>query len=259
RKSKIPVPSSPYTSERQESPGSSSSAYISDQNTPNETRVGGRGLSPVWKYFQRQKTKSNGYYSAKCDYCSTKWSRGEPVKLEAHLAFECSYAEEHVRQFYLLHPNAYLQQAIHELNIPGGGLRKFVDTRWTSAYECTLSVSQLEYALIKATIFFSDLKILIKVLSPIRTAIMNLEAQSTTLADCFIQFVSLAAAIKRLSSVGLREKQFHKIAQIAIQIWKCKGYDLNECANLIAYMRLFKEKKDGFDLPYSFEKDTPLL
>ena len=48
--------------------------------------------------------------------------------------------------------------------------------------------------------FFSDLKILVKVLSPIRTAIMNLEAQLTTLADCFIQFVSLAAAIKRLSS-----------------------------------------------------------
>ena len=58
---------------------------------------------------------------------------------------------------------------------------------------------------------------------------------------------------------GLHEKQFYKIAQTAIQIWKCEGYDLNECANLIAYMRLFREKKDGFDLPYSFETDNPLL
>ncbi|CAG8829029.1 188_t:CDS:2, partial [Racocetra persica] len=105
-------------------------------------------------------------------------------------------------------PNAYLQQAINELNISGGGLKKFIDTRWVSAYECTLSVSRLERAFIKIinenpdlitnrsvkqilkkAFFFVDLKILVKILAPIRAIIMNLEAQSTTLADCFLQFV----------------------------------------------------------------------
>ncbi|CAG8842313.1 36762_t:CDS:2, partial [Racocetra persica] len=46
-------------------------------------------------------------------------------------------------------PSSYLHQAICELKIVGGGLKKFVDTRWTSAYECTLSVSRLERAFIK--------------------------------------------------------------------------------------------------------------
>ncbi|CAG8581819.1 11085_t:CDS:1, partial [Scutellospora calospora] len=81
--------------------------YISDQNIPNETHVGGQDLSPVWKYFQHQKTKSNGYYSAKYNYCSTKWSRSEPVKLEAYLALECSYVKEHIQQFYILYVAYY--------------------------------------------------------------------------------------------------------------------------------------------------------
>ncbi|CAG8805987.1 12242_t:CDS:2, partial [Racocetra persica] len=101
-------------------------------------------------------------------------------------------------------PNAYLQQAVNELKISGGGLKKFVDTRWTSAYECTLSVSQLE-------------------------------------------------------RIELREQQFQTIAKTAITIWQQEGYDQYECANLVSYMQQFREKEDGFDLPYSFEKDTPLL
>ena len=46
-------------------------------------------------------------------------------------------------------PNVYLQQAINELKISGGGLKKFIDTRWTSEYECTLSVNRLERAFVK--------------------------------------------------------------------------------------------------------------
>lgn len=45
--------------------------------------------------------------------------------------------------------NSYLSHAISELKISGGGLRKFIDTRWTSAYECTSSVCRLERAFIK--------------------------------------------------------------------------------------------------------------
>lgn len=43
---------------------------------------------------------------------------------------------------------------------------------------------------------------------------------------------------------GLHEKQFQEIAKIAIQIWKFEGYDQYECTNLVAYMRLFREKKN---------------
>ncbi|CAG8764683.1 12360_t:CDS:2, partial [Gigaspora rosea] len=209
----------------------------------------------------------------------------------------------------------YSINPINELKIVGGGLKKFVDTRWTSAYECTLSVSRLKCAFIKIMnenpdlitnrnvkqilrrlYFFLDLKVLVKILSPIRTAIVNLEARSTTLAGCFLQFIQLAAAIKKVSNlhakefkayciqifnkrwknfnadnymlayflhpgyrgVGLREQQFESIVMTAIQIWQQEGHDQYECANLVVYMRLFHEKK-GFNLPYCFETDTPLL
>ncbi|CAG8457809.1 42767_t:CDS:2 [Gigaspora margarita] len=272
-----------------------SSEYISDSTVLNETNSGGRNLSPVWKFFHREKTNLYGHFSAKCDFFSAKWARGKPAKLEAHLALECSNIEDEVWQLHLrriacyddleelqlenlaglkkqklnnkqpehtfaLHhikecneiikffkkshqPNSYLHQAICELKIPGGGLKKFVDTRWTSAYKCTLSVSRLECAFIK-------------ILSPIRTAITNLKAQSTTLADCFLLFIQIAAAIKkasnlRLEGAGLREHRFETIQQ--------EGHDQYECTNLVAYMRLFCERKPGFNLPYCFETDTPLL
>jgi hypothetical protein len=103
RKFNVPEPSSLYTFEREESPSpSTSSSYISESNTPTETHARGRDLSSVWKFFHREKTKSYGHYLAKCLYCAAKWSRGEPVKLEAHLALQCPNVEEHIRQFYLL-------------------------------------------------------------------------------------------------------------------------------------------------------------
>lgn len=78
--------------------------------------------------------------------------------------------------------------------------------------------------------FFSDLKILVKILSPIRTAIMNLEARSTTLADCFIQFVCLAAAIKKISS--LRIKEFKKYC---IHIFNKRWNNFNTDIYMLAY------------------------
>ncbi|CAG8818181.1 14812_t:CDS:2, partial [Gigaspora margarita] len=58
---------------------------------------------------------------------------------------------------------------------------------------------------------------------------------------------------------GLRGHQFELIVATAIKIWQQEGYDKSECAHLVAHMRLFCEKKPGFDLPYCFETDTPLL
>jgi len=53
-------------------------------------------------FFERGKSSSAGHYSAKCSYCASKWARGEPQKLEAHLALECAYVDDEVRQIYLL-------------------------------------------------------------------------------------------------------------------------------------------------------------
>ncbi|CAG8854834.1 29854_t:CDS:1, partial [Gigaspora margarita] len=85
-----PETSSQFFHEREESSSSlTSSENITDSTILNEINSGGRNLSPVWKYFCREKTNSYGHFSAKCDFCAAKWARGEPAKLEAHLALEC--------------------------------------------------------------------------------------------------------------------------------------------------------------------------
>ncbi|CAG8810444.1 15413_t:CDS:2, partial [Gigaspora rosea] len=107
----------------------------------------------------------------------------------SRLIKECNEVIKFFKKSHM--PNSCLSHAISELKISGGGLRKFIDTRWTSAYECTSSVCRLERAFIK-------------ILYPIRIAIMNLEAQTTNLADCFLQFVQLAAAIKKFQIYELK-------------------------------------------------------
>jgi len=78
--------------------------------------------------------------------------------------------------------------------------------------------------------FFSDLKILVKILYPIRMAIMNLEAQTTNLADCFLQFVQLAAAIKKVSNI--RAKGFKSYC---VKIFNKRWRDFNADNYLLAY------------------------
>ena len=46
--------------------------------------------------------------------------------------------------------------------------------------------------------FFSDLKILAFVLNPLRKTILSLEAQTATLADCFLSIARLELALKNL-------------------------------------------------------------
>jgi hypothetical protein len=56
---------------------------------------------------------------------------------------------------------------------------------------------------IKSSEFFMNVKKLTKVLKPIETAITLLESANANLADCFIQLVLLANAIKKLPSQGM--------------------------------------------------------
>ncbi|CAG8820671.1 26948_t:CDS:1, partial [Gigaspora margarita] len=93
----------PETEREDSSSSLTSLEFISDTNTPNETNTSGQNLSPVWAFFQREKTLSSGHFLAKCSYCTAKWSRSEPQKLEAYLALECPNMNSEIWQIYLLH------------------------------------------------------------------------------------------------------------------------------------------------------------
>ncbi|CAG8697439.1 12965_t:CDS:1, partial [Ambispora gerdemannii] len=64
-----------------------------------------------------------------------------------HLVKECNQIIKYFKKSHQL--NALLKQAIEELQISGDGLKKFIDTRWTLAYESIMSVNRLERAFIK--------------------------------------------------------------------------------------------------------------
>ena len=104
------------------------------------------------------------------------------------------------------------------LKINGGNLKTYCETRWTSMYETASSVSRLQAALeyvllnhsdeitskavkriIRNSEFFINVNKLTEVLKPIKTVITLLESANTNLADCLIQLILLANAIKKLS------------------------------------------------------------
>ncbi|CAB4475405.1 unnamed protein product [Rhizophagus irregularis] len=123
-----------------------------------------------------------------------------------------------------------LTDATTTLQIVGGGLKTYCETRWTSMYEAVNSVSHLRMALehvlknnpneitnksvrqnIQSSEFFSNVDKLTKVLKPIKTAITLLESANANLADCFLQLILIANTIKKLPSRGMVEFHQHCI------------------------------------------------
>ncbi|CAG8739770.1 5539_t:CDS:2 [Gigaspora margarita] len=56
----------------------------------DKKHLGGRPGSLVWDYFTKGEKTGKGRYKATCDFCGTSWNRGEPIKLESHLANHCN-------------------------------------------------------------------------------------------------------------------------------------------------------------------------
>jgi hypothetical protein len=59
-----------------------------------------RPFSEIWEYYEKGTQKNNGHYEAICTYCKTKWSRGKPQKMEAHLANECLPCPEEISRYW---------------------------------------------------------------------------------------------------------------------------------------------------------------
>ncbi|RHZ70422.1 hypothetical protein Glove_271g90 [Diversispora epigaea] len=165
---------------------------------------------------------------------------------------------------------AILQQEIVENMIKGGGLKKYVITRWTTAYDCTDSIIRCKNALkqilenesqllnleiisiLRKQNFFRNVKDLRTILLPIKKAIINLEHKSTTLADCFINLVIMATAIKELSqtNTGLQINTFRIICEKALSIWKLLGGREKSANELIAQISNYSLKSKLYDFEF---------
>ena len=131
-----------------------------------------------------------------------------------------------------------------------GGLKTYLDTRWTTVYEMLDSIFQLEICLkeiinenlnvitneaIKIIInwkrgFFNDIIDLANIMKLIKEAILNLKSSKAILADCYFYLAYLDRSINKISEDD--HVIFH---QYAIKIFNehFKAYDFDEY--LLAY------------------------
>ncbi|GES95126.1 ribonuclease H-like domain-containing protein [Rhizophagus clarus] len=100
RKNKSPV--SNENNENEEIVISSDEEQITRNNKKlklSTTQKNTKLFSEIWEYYEKGLQKSNGHYEAICFYCKTKWSRGKPQKMEAHLATECIQCPEEISRY----------------------------------------------------------------------------------------------------------------------------------------------------------------
>ncbi|PKC53861.1 hypothetical protein RhiirA1_543067 [Rhizophagus irregularis] len=156
----------------------------------------------------------------------------ENLTLEYDLAkitiSSCNQITSFFKRSYIV--GKLLTNATTTLQIVGGGLKTYCETKWTSMYEVISSMSRLRIALehvlknnpneitnksvrrnIRSSEFFSNVDKLTKVLKPIKTAITLLESANANLADCFLQLILIANTIKKLPSRGMVEFHQHCI------------------------------------------------
>ncbi|GBC50201.2 ribonuclease H-like domain-containing protein [Rhizophagus irregularis DAOM 181602=DAOM 197198] len=120
--------------------------------------------------------------------------------------------------------STWLKEAIDAKNIAGGGLKMYIEIRWTTVHECTSSVYRLKDALlhvlnnhereisneaVKAILkkrgFFDDIRILSDILEPIKKAILMLEGSNIILADCYLHLLRIAAFFKSMPTDDYKE------------------------------------------------------
>ena len=78
--------------------------YSDDNQTVSSTSKSSIGWreSSVWNHFYKKEIEgSQGHFQATCQYCEKQWKHGKPDILEDHLASECIYCSNEVRNEYL--------------------------------------------------------------------------------------------------------------------------------------------------------------
>ena len=124
-----------------------------DQETPSplsqQTRStqAGRPYSEVWNHFSKIQVKnSKGHYSAKCNYCTKSYNRGEPQKLLAHLANHCISCDSQTRKKCLEELNNKTKANLQKNpNISG-------QTNISSFYESTVLTKERENSINRSLI-----------------------------------------------------------------------------------------------------------
>ncbi|CAG8855293.1 14435_t:CDS:2, partial [Gigaspora margarita] len=121
-----------------------------------------------------------------------------------------------ISKFFRSHvANSALENEIRINNIAGGGIKRYVATRWSSYYDMIYSILRLRvvfilehnpeiisndkvYLILNRGAFYNDLLFITTILRPIKESIIQLKSRDSTLADCYVHLIKLATMIYRI-------------------------------------------------------------
>ncbi|CAG8456259.1 23334_t:CDS:2, partial [Gigaspora rosea] len=111
-------------------------------------------------------------------------------------------------------PSRVLRDTISSMNIRGGSLETYCETRWASIYDTANSIIRVRPAINKPDIFtnrevfkivnyenenfYTSCRKIALIFEPIKRVITLLESYIASLADCFLAIVHLASAFRRI-------------------------------------------------------------
>ncbi|CAG8489955.1 4286_t:CDS:2 [Gigaspora rosea] len=210
--------------------------------------------------------------------------------------------------------NLVLEHEIQVNNIIGGGIKRYITTRWSSYYDTIYSLLRLKVAFIRIlehdpdiissnevyTIlnqgsFYDNLSFMVTILRPIKKSIVQLESRDSTLADCFIYLIKLAATIYRIPQnqhvtfrrycitsinrrllefndeiyylayflhpkfrgCGFKKGQYKKIAKYAGTLWSAFDSKESSLRQFLEQLASYKENEPPFNDPFEPDCQTP--
>ncbi|PKC58052.1 hypothetical protein RhiirA1_471565 [Rhizophagus irregularis] len=155
---------------------------------------------------------------------------------------------------------ALLSENIKDNLIEGGGLKGYCKTRWSTAFDCLMSILRCERSLhnileiqpdtlssevknlLRNQIFFQNVEELIKIIKLIKEVLTSLEYKMTTLLDCFIQLMKFEIMIQ---IPNVLNQEFHSYC---LEKFNLSG-GKNLANKLVGQMANYKD----FKVPSEFE------
>ncbi|CAG8561617.1 20231_t:CDS:2 [Dentiscutata erythropus] len=171
-----------------------------DSRNSSNARAG-RPPTGVWKFFEKGTSRGDGHWEANhCKKVSEEWRchfnyilvnnlkdipTDEPLYSMSNTVSPLVKRKKIAKQ-----PDITNCQIIMQNQVNGGGLKTYIETRWTSVYECIFSIVRLKACLeeiqenhseiispviltiLRGRDFFTDMQYLSEVLLPIRNAIL---------------------------------------------------------------------------------------
>ncbi|CAB5378742.1 unnamed protein product [Rhizophagus irregularis] len=235
----------------------SDSLPSNSKKTKSANSTNGRPKKPIWRFFEQGDEIDKGHYIATCLACKQTFRPGKTPVMEKHIMNNCSKVDHSIREavIYMVEAretreissnantkrqNSESDQVTLENFYENSNLSKErkedIDTALIKAFVIGENSNIITSEAVKTIInrkrgFFNDVYDLANIMKPIRDAILSLESNKSTLADCYFSLACLGQSINKIPD----ENENVRFRQHAIKSFneRFKMYDFDEY--LLAY------------------------